>query len=495
MGGVRAATTAGRCFGAGVCAPRGALARLQFVLLLLFLLAGCGPAGVEPSPASKSPPGFVAVGEHHLSFQPPNGFQPSARVWSHGKEGTLRATDAGADPHREAADRLEKALADSAMDPEERSLELSRFPYVSFEFEPDRDEIYALRKKVDQARRAFRTDPARGKKLGAQVLEELRRRQLPEDLQARVKHYFAIESRRSEARALNWLKPLEGFDPPRALASYRSRYGASTALFVLYRGHLVVFVLSGPPDASEQRLSDLASSLSFDVAAPAVLASATPPPPPSLLEQQQQQREKEEQQRRSKSSSRAWLTLLPVFILLLFTSLPAYLGATGGYHSAVSSGRDVRSKAGERAFYATTAGVFVGCLVASLALFLVAASVEGGGGIMSPLMGWLVITVIMAIYGLVAGLVGGALAGVGAWIGAGSGPRLSGLLAAIFAALGAVVGPFMMGWMPVKKKHRYRSALPVPGVSVQRECLHQGGEVGVSTGEKRSSEGSDSMTG
>ncbi len=452
-------------------------------LILLWLLTGCGqPAGVEPSPESKSSPGFVAVGEHHLSFQPPAGFQPSERAWSHAREGTLRATDAGAEPHREAADRLEKALGDSEMDPEERSLELSRFPYVSFEYEPDRDEVYALRKKVDQARLAFRTDPARGKKLGTQVLEELRRRQLPEELGARVQHYFVVESRRSETKALNWLKPIEGSDPPRALASYRSRYGASTALFVLYRGHLVVFVLSGPPDASEQRLRELASSLSFDVAAPAVVASATPPPPASLLEQQHEQRQEEEERRRGKSSGRAWLTLLPVFIVLLFTSLPAYLGATGGYRAAVSSGRDVRAKAGERAFYATLAGVFVGCLVASLALFLVAASVEGGGGIMSPLMGWFVITVFMAIYGIVAGLVGGTLAGVGAWIGAGTGPRFSGLLAAILAALGAVVGPFMLGWMPVKKKHRYRSALPLPKVSVQRESLHQGGEVSVSPG-------------
>lgn len=452
-------------------------------LILLWLLTGCGqPAGVEPSPESKSSPGFVAVGEHHLSFQPPAGFQPSERAWSHAREGTLRATDAGADPHREAAERLEKALADSQMDPEVRSLELSRFPYVSFEFEPDRDEVYALGKKVDQARRAYRTNAAQGKKLGEQVLEELRRRELPENLEARIKHYFVVESRRSESKALNWLKPIEGSDPPRALASYRSRYGASTALFVLYRGHLVAFVLSGPPDSSEQRLRELALSLRFDVAAPAVVASATPPPPPSLLEQQQAQRQKEEERRRGKSSGRAWLTLLPVFILLLFTSLPAYLGATGGYRAAVSSGRDVRARAGERAFYATLAGVFVGCLVASLALFLVAASVEGGGGIMSPLMGWFVITVFMAIYGIVAGLVGGTLAGVGAWIGAGTGPRFSGLLAAILAALGAVVGPFMLGWMPVKKKHRYRSALPLPEVSVQRESLHQRGEVRVGPG-------------
>ncbi|MEW6282589.1 MAG: hypothetical protein AB1758_28525, partial [Candidatus Eremiobacterota bacterium] len=421
------------------------------LLLLLLALLGCTPTPqVEAvKPATHS----VGVGDRHVSFQLPGDWTLGDGGWGKAREGRIRAIDAGPDPHRVSADLLETALREQ--DPEKICLQLSHFPPVSFEYEPDRDAAVGIFRQVDQGCAELRRGKLdSGRKRLRESLKALRAMQLEDGLEARIRHYFTVQSRRGEEKAINSITPLQGTDHPAAVVAYRTRYGGSSGLFVLYGEHLLVFLMSSPLTREQegQKLRELAATLRFDVpasevpAVPAVAVTTRPAPT------------KAPAPRRQAPEWVGWLApFVPLAVLLLFTAVPAWIGATMGCSVARLSGEDPRPHAATTAFWMTGAGVFLGVVLASVVIVMWAASAPSGSGVMTPAAAGGLAIVLLALFGTMAGLVGGALAAAGAWLGASSGPRTSALLAALLAVGGAVIGPFLLGLMPVKKKKRYRS--------------------------------------
>lgn len=427
--------------------------RTWLVPLLAILLAGCSRA---PEPWAPSH-GTVQVGNRYLSFVPPEGWKPQGKEWFKSGEGRLSVIVHGPEGRAVAADRVSHALGLLAENPEAAAQALAQFPPppVWFEHEPDRERLNALCQQVRDARDRIRKDPARARDELEEARDGFRQAQIGDDPEARARNYLENLNLRGGQRTLESVAPATAGGRPAAIAIARDPHRSHwTMLFLVYDGQLVVFQVNSSPEkaaAAAEHVRTLAGGLEFDVSAPPDVVAETPAPAP---------------EKAAGFDWQGWIEpLIPPLVFLLFTSFPAWVGAGFGYDTAALTGGNVRRGAAGAAFQATGCGITLACLLVSGFLLFLVAGAKGGGGIMSPGMAWVLMTLMILVLGLFVGGAGGALAATGAWLGAGTSRRTAQWMAAVLAAGGAVLGPFLLkGFLstPVRRK---RGALPPPPVA------------------------------
>lgn len=379
-------------------------------LLFLALLAGLG-TGCSTGPAPRPTTVQVLPG-HHLGFVPPAGWKAEGdHAWVRSHEGRLSVQVFGPDPRQEAVDQLTRALDLLARDSAAATGSLVRFPPRSFEYDPDREALVALCTRVRQATFRMGHDPLRARRELQAAREGFLARRLGDDPQVRARHFYGGLALRGGQRELRSVAPTMTPAGPGALAVSRDPFGAlHTGLFVVLRGHLVVFEIQSAPDqeaSSVARLQELAAGFVVD-------ASPSPAALPSTLAGNGRP-----------AAPGAWRKLarqaLPAVLFLVFTALPAWLGAGLGYATARATGSDPRPASAMTAFQATGCGIFLACFLAMAVMvgLVLEGPSGGGGGIMSPGMGLFFLGFLLLVVGTLAGLAGGALAAVGAWLGAG----------------------------------------------------------------------------
>ena len=244
------------------------------------------------------------------------------------------------------------------------------------------------------------------------------------------------------------------------LVTYGTSAEIAQALYFVYQDHLIGVEVHASPRARTTvpaLLTAIASSLTLNVPKPEPSLLSGPVPTPQAAAQPMSER----RQRRHAERSPVWdwlLSWMPAFLFLLFTSLPAYLGARVGYSSAQASGANVRTGAASGAFTATFfAIVTCGLIFIALIWAFTLQAPGGGSGIMSLGTASVIVTVFIVFAGLAAAAVGASLAALGAYLGAGVSGFAAGALAAFFA-LGVVATPFILKGLPTSTRHRHSQA-------------------------------------
>lgn len=405
----------------------------RICILLLLLLPAWGCSGV----GAPSPPDPVKVesgGGRFLSYEPPAGWEQDGAQWYKSGEGRLTVQAAGPDVRKQASDRLVEVLAVFGEGPQAVEKALGWFPPAPLNDEPDREHLEALARKVRDARFMVRKDPARARREFEDALRGFREAELGDDPQVRGRAWLENLNLRGGSHSLESMTATTCADRPAAVAITSTHEPAVwTTLFLVDQGELMVFRIRTNVKERAlgiERIQELAEGIRLDVSAP-VVAVAEPSPTPAPAAKSH---------RRGASP---WVSLakkiLPPLVFLLFTSVPAWLGAAFGYENAALMGRSPRAGAAGGAFWGTFWGVLGAALVVSVLVFTLLWG-SGGAGIMTPELASVVLVGVLLVLASVAGTVGGALAAVGAWLGAATSRRTASLMAAVLAAAGVILG-------------------------------------------------------
>lgn len=390
--------------------------RLGLLLALLLLAAGCSPTPNEPANA---PAATVSVGNSYLAYRLPAGFKPSQEnghlSWSKKDVGLLRVRNLGLQPGEAAARSLEQALASGDLS--------SLFSFPPQAFEPRA----AMREQVERVRQLSRG--ARGQGEAAPLPPAVR-----QELEKLSADFRASEDSTLEARAPTAIGTQPPLEPrsievqgqPARMISYRTQYGEASSMYLIDRGEMIQFEFFGQAQEGYSLFEALAQSIELDSKTPLPVDVPTPARP----------EKKKPQSTRGPSWLGPLLPYLPYAFLLLFTSLPAALGASLGYQNAELTDGNVTRGAAGGAFQGAATGVFVGFLLTAALIVVLAATTDtrGGAGI-----GAFVVILVLTIGCAFGGLVCGALAALGARIGASAGRGPAALLAALLAGPGLMV--------------------------------------------------------
>lgn len=401
--------------------------RRVLIIMLLVLSSGCSRT---PNQLSEAPAATLPVGQSYLAYRLPAGFKPSREngqlSWSKKDVGLLRVRNLGLQPGEAAARALDAALESGDLSP------LVSFPPQAFEPRGSMDE------PIERVRQLSRGAGRQGE--AAPLPPAIR-----QELQKLSALFRSSENSTLEARAPAAIGTQPPLEPrtievegqPVRMISYRTSYGEAASMYLLDRGEMIQFEFFGAAPEGYALFETLAQSLELDRKTPIPVDVPTPERPGN---------------KKSSSPKPGWLSwltpllaYLPTVIVLLFTSLPAYLGASLGYQNAELTDGDVRRGASSGAFQGALTGVFVGFLLSAAFVVVVAASSESRGGMMSGGVGAFVLILMLTIGSTVAGLGAGTLAALGARLGASAGRGPSALLAALLAGPGLLLGFWLWG--------------------------------------------------
>lgn len=424
------------------------LVRATLLVALALLCTGCG--GREAPQAQDNGNLCIQVGPQVVSYSIPatwvGGANPAGHEWFGKGEGRLYVKDEGPDIRKAYADPVAEAMKSYDADPSKATSAILaiRAPYV--EYESDGKKLSAQFTKIREACQGMsRGQPVAACKAQIEgALAALRALEPGDDIEARVRHYIDNSNRRGASLSLMRLERVEipGHPAVRTVSSVASG-GHRTGLYVLVGGNMLaceLFNSQGGPEVGTPRITELAASLQFDVR-DAPLAVASSSPVHRVGGRHQPERAAESPWKKPAKK------VLPLVIFLLFTSVPAFLGASLGFESGRLAGDSPRSAAGG-AFWATVFGVAAACLIVVVLLFTLLSQAGSGSGIMSPAMGGIFITGLIALVGGLSALCTGALAALGARLGASWGRTAAGLGAAILAAPGPLLALHLLGMGP-----------------------------------------------
>jgi hypothetical protein len=432
-------------------------------LLLALFLWGCHPP--EPPPQKAPSQVFLAVGsEAWLRMQLPPGWRQQAgaanqRVFVHSKQGRLVLQDLGPNLRQQWLEQLQKARDLLPMHPQEAEGLLSP-PFLL-----DREADYAV--LVPLLVRDVSKNPPKGRQQLGPLIDYLRSHIPSDDLVSRLQDNYQRRGYHLKGQQDRTVQGQAGL-----LVSFGTRQEVGQGLYFLYKGHLIaveVHASARERGAIPNLLTGLAEAFALDVPRPQADLLQGPTPTPRVARPVGSVGGRHHRPHKASSPLGRWLgPWVPLMFFLCFTSLPAYLGARGGYRSAEMSGGDVRTGAASGAFTATFFAILACGLVALLVVWAFTLQAPGGGGgIMSLGMASVIFTVVLVFGCLAAGAVGASLAAVGAYFGAGSGGLASGLLAALLAALGVVCTPFLLKSMPGPTRRSGSSIPPVHPMAAQ----------------------------
>ena len=410
-------------------------------LVLVCMGAGCGGSSDQGDGDAQT----IKLGERYVGYSLPGGFQgrpnPSSHEWRGEGEGRLVVHDAGPDNFKLYADQLTEALKPLDSDPQKTASAILRMRVPSFDSESDRAKIAEQRKQIEAGCQAvYRKDVAGGKARLQAALAALRALELGDDIESHVRHYLDSLNRKGEGFTLLSLARVEvpGHPAARTVCSVASG-GHCTGLFVLVSGELLAFEFYDRrqgPDAGTPLVERIASTLEFDV-------EGSPAPTGAGRDSQDTRGRGDPKSPWMRRAAR----FLPLCLLLLFTSVPAFVGASLGYETGRLAGNPVKSAASS-AFWVTVFGVTAGCLIVVVVVLTLLSQAKSGSGIMSPMMGGIFMTMLIALLGGVAALLSGAMAAFGAWLGAHVGRTAAAFGAALAAAPGALVAVNLLGLGP-----------------------------------------------
>ncbi len=254
------------------------------------------------------------------------------------------------------------------------------------------------------------------------------------------------------------------------------------------RGSKLIFLDTSRPRKKEDQewAADWPKRLHFGVEVDPSLLDQPPTPAPLPTSQLQTRAQRREQQRAARRKN-DWLKpiapLLPwLFALIVgyFVSLPARLGALGGYDDYQERGQNPR--VGAAMWAASYTFKSLGWLVAVSLLLMcaLAAIYNTNSGIMSLFLAAIVLSIAVLLFSVVALLTASASAAVGAYLGAGISREMAARLAALGVILGFLLSPLVAkvaysgDHHRSRKRHRHSQEFRPQGLlGINQEAFRQ----------------------